>query len=161
MSAIPKFTIYQSTKQEKERLEQWVHLYNLDNALTKAFDDETAEERNEIAEMQAEWNALSEFEQVSYRKKIANSVRNFDGKVSIGDIRLIPDDLLKSDAQPRYIAVLQEWDDGEVLIAPFSKFHIPAVQGEMKTNQEHFSLQNLELWNTMIVPLFSLQKSSY
>lgn len=159
MSNIPNFTLYEPSDIERERVREWLSLYNFDKKLMQSFVIESEEERSDNRNIQAEWNALTEFEKQLYRKKIASSVRNFEGVISIGDIRLLPYDLLADDTQPRYFAVLQEWDEGQVLIAPFSKFSVPAVQGEMETDHQHFSLKNLELWNAIIAPDFSIQKS--
>jgi len=89
---------------------------------------------------------------------IRHLVRPFDDTIVAGDIRLLTYREVATDhSLPRYIAVLQAWDEGLFLIAPYSKYHIPATTGELATQRGHFSLETLQLWNARTIHELALK----
>lgn len=150
MKKIPDFKFYTPQKWEKERLAKWIKVWKFDQELKKTFD---SCEESEIS------SELSEFEKAQLSRKFKENINKFNANIKAGDIRLLSPDLTEEDSIPRYVAVIRKWDENDFLVAPFSIYSIPAVQGEMQTDHDHFSLANLELWNAIIVPHITLQKS--
>jgi len=94
------------------------------------------------------------------------TVRPFTGGAPcVGDVRLLAPELTPSSSLPVYVLLLQEWAPGWKLVAPFSRFTVPAVPGEFLI-QDHVNhvdatgiLSTLCLWNAVSVPDGALQKS--
>ncbi|HBA84650.1 MAG TPA: hypothetical protein DCZ95_11195 [Verrucomicrobia bacterium] len=51
-------------------------------------------------------------------------------------------------ARPRYIAILNIGPDGQLLVAPFSRFSQPAIPGELNLGGEALLTRVLCIWNT-------------
>lgn len=146
MKKIPDFKFYAPKEWEKEKLQKWLKLWNIKKLLDKPLEiDETC--------------TVSEKEAREIAALLRSKVRPFDPRPEVGEIRLLSPDLLDVETLPRYIAIIKKWDDENYLTAPFSIFPISAVQGELETGREHFSLANLELWNAVVAPFVTLKKS--
>jgi hypothetical protein len=76
-----------------------------------------------------------------------------------GEIRVIDPWLVPDVRGPLFFVILQEWIDGMWLIAPFSRFPVPATVGEWDTGREHNQLGILSLWNAHTVPDSVLKRS--
>jgi hypothetical protein len=77
----------------------------------------------------------------------------------VAQIRLFHPFSAETSAQPRYITVLKENDDGSWLVAPFSRFSEPAVPGEWKTGRDVPLLRNLCIWNARSLSGSTLARS--
>lgn len=86
-------------------------------------------------------------------------VREFDRPVAVGQVRLLSPELTPDTDRPVFVAVFGDWDEGEVLMAPFSPFSVPATTGEWLTGRTTPVLRVLEVWNARSVPTAALEKS--
>ena len=86
-------------------------------------------------------------------------VREFDRPVAIGQVRLLSPKLTPGTDRPVFVAVFGDWDEGEVLVAPFSPFSVPATMGEWLTGRTTPVLRVLEVWNARSVPNAALEES--
>lgn len=86
-------------------------------------------------------------------------VRPFDRPIAVGQIRLLSSELTPDTDRPLFVAVFGDWDEGEVLIAPFSPFSVPAIPGEWLTARTTPVLRVLQIWNARTVPIAVLEKS--
>lgn len=95
------------------------------------------------------------------RPQPSSDIRPYDSPDFIpGDIRLLDPWLVRGTTRPLLFAVLREWMDGLWLIAPFSRFPVPATVGEWMTGFESSEeLAVLSLWNAHTVPYDVLRKS--
>ena len=141
------FTLYIPTDNEKERLQKWLKMWNV------------AKELDAFPESATEESTIDTSDDERFKEKLSELVRDFDEFPQAGEIRLLSPEFDEGICLPKYVAILKEWEDDTFLVAPFSPFSIPAVQGEFQTGKEHFSLANLELWNAMIAPFDVLEKS--
>lgn len=75
----------------------------------------------------------------------------FDGSPSTlkqGEIRLLSSTYLPAETRPLYFAILGNWHGEELIMAPFSSFPVPAVQGEFRVEGLHGqALKVLCVWN--------------
>lgn len=67
--------------------------------------------------------------------------------VEIGQIRLMRGRKLDGEARELYVAVFRLWHDDLILTAPFSKFYVPALPGELELDREDAALSVICLWN--------------
>jgi len=86
-------------------------------------------------------------------------VRPFDRPIAVGQVRLLSPELTPDTDRPVFVAVFGDWDEGEVLMAPFSPFSVPATAGEWLTGRTTPVLRVLEIWNARSVPDAALEKS--
>ncbi|MBN1268004.1 MAG: hypothetical protein JXB04_00310 [Kiritimatiellae bacterium] len=77
----------------------------------------------------------------------------------LGQIRLLQPRLPATRERPRYVAVLETYADGSCLIAPFSRFSIPATTDELITGEIALPVQVLCLWNARRVPAATVSDS--
>lgn len=125
-----------------DRYNRWLNHWRMENILKEDCIEENYEKMND------------------FDREIMLLVKNYDFCVEEGDIRIISPVLLSSkNFIPRYVAVIKKWSDGLFLVAPYSFISEPAVTGELDTCRSHFALSNLELWNSVIAPISSIQKS--
>lgn len=94
------------------------------------------------------------------------TVRPFtEGIPCVGDVRLLAPELTPSSTLPVYVLLLQEWALGWKLVAPFSRFTVPATPGEFLIQDSRNDpeatgiLSTLCLWNAVSVPDGALQNS--
>lgn len=89
-----------------------------------------------------------------------NEVRgDYDGNVSVGDIRILSKQFTSEPDVIPYVAVLEEWEKGMWLIVPFSHYATPATPGEMSTDIDMRGLRVLQVWNGRTVQDDILKKS--
>ncbi len=96
---------------------------------------------------------------------LAPNVQPFDRfGIWPSDVRLLNPWLVRDVRRPLYFAVLAKWLDGLWLMAPFSRFTLPATVGEWNTGrgeadprQDPISI--LSLWNAHTVPPEVVQQS--
>lgn len=74
-----------------------------------------------------------------------------------GEVRLLSSRLLPGAKRPVYVLVLEDWEDGMKLVAPFGPLLEPATRSELKTGRSEFCLSVLCLWNVHSVPVSRLQ----
>ena len=86
-------------------------------------------------------------------------VREFDRPVAVGQVRLLSPELTSDTDRPVFVAVFGDWDEGEVLMAPFGPFSVPATTGEWLTGRTTPVLRVLEVWNARSVPNTALDES--
>lgn len=75
-----------------------------------------------------------------------------------GQIRLLHPDLCDVECLV-YVALVDDWEGGMLLTAPFSHFSVPAVEGELLTGRKANSLRVLELWSAVSASKFVLSHS--
>ncbi len=73
-----------------------------------------------------------------------------------GDIVLLPPDGETTSARPVYVALLAARADGSWLCAPFSRFSIPASDGEYATERNFDPLKVVCAWNANRLPQAAL-----
>lgn len=89
-----------------------------------------------------------------------NEVRgDYDGNISVGDVRILSKQFTSEPDVIPYVAVLEEWEKGMWLIAPFSHYATPATPGEMSTGIDMRGLRVLQAWNGRTVQDDILKKS--
>ena len=89
-----------------------------------------------------------------------NEVRgDYDGNISVGDVRILSKQFTSEPDIIPYVAVLEEWEKGMWLIAPFSHYATPATPGEMSTGIDMRGLRVLQVWNGRTVQDDVLKKS--
>jgi hypothetical protein len=142
------FRVYIAENWEKEKLKKWLNLWNLKKEIDTTFKENSFEPYNVINS-----------EDSVFKEKIKEIVRDFDKFPKEGEIRLLSPEFDVEISLPKYVAVLKKWPENTFLVAPFSPISIAAVQGEFETGKKHFSLANMELWNSMIAPLKVLERS--
>ncbi|MDX9804947.1 MAG: hypothetical protein RBT87_03850 [bacterium] len=142
------FRVYIAENWEKEKLKKWLNLWNLKKEIDTTFKENSFEPYNVINS-----------EDSVFKEKIKEIVRDFDKFPKEGEIRLLSPEFDLEISLPKYIAVLRKWPENTFLVSPFSPISIAAVQGEFETGKKHFSLANMELWNSTIAPLQVLERS--
>lgn len=128
-----------------DRLADWIEEWNLELRLRNA----------RIGHMQRE--APDPVRQHS--EPVKALVRDFDHPASVGEIRVLSPVLTPNIERPVFVAVFGDWDEGEVLVAPFSPFSVPATPGEWLTGRSNPVLKVLEIWNARSVPKAALDQS--
>lgn len=163
---------------QKKRLAEWLDEWNLDQKLRGIADTETPPQDRHIPVVGAVVGFMSlptlaaDLEQGLLSKKtpdlrvispggeaIRKLVREFDRPVAVGQIRLLSPELTPDADRPVVVALFGDWDEGEVLIAPFSPFSVPATPGEWLTGRTTPVLRVLEVWNARSVPNAALEES--
>lgn len=91
--------------------------------------------------------------------KLEKASGPYDPQIVAGQVRILSKQYTTDPDKIPYVAVLEEWDKGWWLIAPFSPFNTPATPGEMTTGLSTRGLGALQVWNCRTVPAFLLQKS--
>jgi len=64
-----------------------------------------------------------------------------------GQIYLLSPETAALARRLRYMAILDRRSDGAIMMAPFSRFGVPATQGELRTGRREMHLRVLCLWN--------------
>ncbi len=127
------------SKTQREYLRKWLEMRQFDYLWDAGFDEdgEISKEGHEAP--------------VGFNIELENEA-SCDKNVAPSQIRLFDPTLLPSASIPRYFAVIDEWDDGLLLLLPFAPYSVPAVTGEFVTGRDHFSLAVLEAWNAVVAP---------
>lgn len=85
----------------------------------------------------------------------AVEVRNFDGNLAQGQIRVLVDC-----ERITYVAVLKHWSWDQFLIVPYSNFDFPATDEELLTDHDGGGcLRVLQLWNARTIHCWLLARS--
>lgn len=71
----------------------------------------------------------------------------YDPVDNSGEVRLLSPVIAGADQRPVYVAVLRPPSTGTVLVAPFSRFPVPALPGELLTQHSTPALRVLCLWS--------------
>ena len=142
MSKLPAFQKEKVNDYQKERLEKWLFAW-YQSKKTIENDEYTAD------------GTVTD-EQIAKLKTLVNP---FDSDINTAEIRLLPSNLVPNSKRPYYVAIIKKWEDDLMLVAPFAPFSIPATTGELDTLKQHFSLANLQLWNTRTIPNILLKQS--
>lgn len=144
MSKLPILKSVPPEMAQIERLELWLMLWYAQNDMEEENDDVYTPDGTITEEQLA---------------KLKTLVNPFDTNVQTGEIRLLSSAVVPDSKRPYYAAIIKQWDDDVMLIAPYAPFTVPATTGELKTGRKHFSLATLELWNARTVPTVFLRKS--
>ncbi|MGI6393658.1 MAG: hypothetical protein ACOX2F_02830 [bacterium] len=148
MKKLPRFKFYAPKEAELKKLEKWIELWELKKSINSSF-----------SFMNEKTIEISKEENEKIGELFKSTVRPFDAIPKVGEIRHLPPNMFEGVSAPRYVAIIRKWDDENYLAAPFSDIPVAAVQGELETGREDFSLANLELWNAIIAPFVTLKKS--
>jgi hypothetical protein len=82
-----------------------------------------------------------------------------DAPLQLGEIRLLAPELTPEADEPVYIAVISEWKPVGFLVAPFSRFPVPALPGELRTSRTEPRLRTLAVWNGHTLEPHALKQS--
>ena len=144
MKDLPLLKFSQNGNSQKKYLKEWLLDWNITNNISSSQNEEYSPDGT-ITEEQIE--------------KLKTLVRPFDASIKPGQIRILSSAIVPDSNRPYYAAIIKQWDDDMVLLAPYSSFTIPATTGELLSEREDFSLKTLELWNARTVPVSLLSKS--
>lgn len=92
-------------------------------------------------------------------QRLAAARGSYDSKIETGQIRILSKRYTLNPQVIPYVAVLEEWEDGNWLVLPFSSYQTPATPGEMRTGIDLLGLGVLQAWNGRTVPADVLSKS--
>lgn len=90
---------------------------------------------------------------------LGEAVDDYDQNLASGQIRILNSRCVANAAHIPYVAILGKWDDRSWLVAPFSRFTIPAVSGEMLTGLDFGFEAVIQSWNARVVPTVLLCQS--
>ena len=125
-----KNNIDPETLRHRRQLAAWLHEWNLEQHLRRVDIDE----RGDLAE-----GDLPAPTPHAYPRP---------GDIAPGRILLLPPRRNSRIDRPIYVLMLAEMESGACLIAPFSRFSVPALPGEWRTGLRAAPLRVLCLWNT-------------
>jgi hypothetical protein len=145
MKNLPTLKFSDNSPTQREFLKEWLTDWNIQTAASQIADEDEYIP-----------DGTTTKEQIARLKGLVNP---FDANVSNGEIRILSTAIVPDSDRPYYIAVIKEWEEDMMLIAPYAPFTVPATTGELLTGRDHFSLANLELWNARTVPTVLLRKS--
>lgn len=91
--------------------------------------------------------------------RLRNSVNPYDSHLEVGQIRILAPKFVRNQDHIPYVAVIAQTDETHYLVAPFSRFPIPATPGEIMTHKDFEPVKVLQVWNARIVPEALLQLS--
>lgn len=92
-------------------------------------------------------------------ERLCQAVDPYDDTLAVGQIRLLtPSSVSNPDHLP-YVAILARLDETHWLVAPFSRFTIPATSGEMLTGDDFAPNSVLQAWNAYTVSDLLLRRS--
>lgn len=125
--------------------EKWRHEYLTELTLTDLLSEEDSEEKTSCSETIAQ--KFKEFSQP------------YSGELEIGEIRLLSHSFVYNSEHLPYFVVLENWEKDFWLIAPFSRFSVPATSGEMLSTLTYTPIQVIQVWNARTAPEAFLKKS--
>ena len=92
-------------------------------------------------------------------ERLGQAVNPYDDTLAVGQIRLLtPSSVSNPDHLP-YVAILERPDETHWLVAPFSRFTLPATQGELLTGDDFAPNSVLQAWNAYTVSDLLLRRS--
>lgn len=80
-------------------------------------------------------------------ERLAAAVDPYDSALEPGQIRILAPELTADPGNIPYVAVLESWEPGIWLVAPFSPYSTPATEGEMSTGLSPVGQRVLQCWN--------------
>lgn len=86
-------------------------------------------------------------------------ISEFDFDVALGDIRLLSPRLSPTADRPVYVVVFRDWEDGKVLIAPYSPYSLAATRTELEFPNRSLSLRVVCAWNALTAHPLSIAES--
>ena len=113
--------------------------------------------RAEAASLQEAAEDTSSFIQDNVR--LAEASGGYDVGIASGQIRILSKRFTSDPDVVPFVAVLEEWEEGMWLVAPFSQYSTPATPGEMATGEDSFGLEVLQVWNSRTVQTTLLERS--
>lgn len=143
---LKKLRVIQESEHQRQRLGRWLFEWELEQNLW-------AEDASS-AEHEAAMPTLITFPDTMPVHEPETSI-----PVETGQIRLLRPDTVETEAHPRYLAIISDWEEDTVLATPFSRFAEPATRGEWETARDIPCLRTLCLWNTHSVSTHSLRDS--
>ena len=138
MKRIPKTRMSRISVRQRQALKRWLNEWRIDQLLRT--DDPIFIPKNPTA--------AKPYISLYDRKSI-----------EVGQIRLFHPFSVATSGHLRYIVVLKRNNDESWLVAPFSRFCEPAVQGEYTTGKTAPALRTLCLWNARILPNLLIVRS--
>lgn len=79
--------------------------------------------------------------------------------LQLGEIRLLAPHLTPASSEPVFVAVYSEWKPVGYMIAPFSRFPVPAFTGELFTGWKEAQLRVINVWNSFSMAPDALKAS--
>ncbi len=147
MSTLPKSKTVLRPEWQRRRLTNWLREWEIARAL-----------RPRSPSVVAQPSPLSDAEEAD-RARLRGSVRPFDQDVTVGQVRLLPAELLRGTEELVLVYVLSDWEAGDVLVAKVSPFSEPATPGEWLTGFCEPLVRVLSLWNVVNLPPSALARS--
>jgi len=117
------------------------------------------EERNVDIELRVEAQKTMPSLPVEDRPTLAKACDQYNADIQPGQIRILSKRFTEDPDVIPYVAVLEMWDDGMWLVAPFSQYTTPATSGEMATGINIQGLNVIQAWNGRTVQSRLLEKS--
>lgn len=91
--------------------------------------------------------------------RLSAAVDAYDSDIKEGQIRILSKRFTDDPDVVPYVVVLERWNEGMWLVAPFSQYGTPATPGEMMTGLDIHGLRVLQAWNARTVQPCLLEKS--
>ena len=150
MNKLQKIRWIASPQWQRERLSKWLQEWRIDQELR--------EPPGEALPIRSDSGWGDEAIGDQERREWVTAFEN-EPPPTPGQVRLVSAEFFRKDDRPLYIAILSEWEQGMLLIAPFSRFAEPATTGELKLDRPDGPLQVLSLWNAHSVDEAPLKRS--
>lgn len=144
-TSLPQISWSNRPTWHRERMRAWLEEWRL-----------LAVAREQARENTEEWDEL--FSELAGTDILADPVAD-EPAPQVGEIRLLHPDLVPGADRPLYVALLQEWEIGFILCAPYGTFKTPGTPGELKTGRKETPLRTLCLWNAVALPPSVLAES--
>ncbi len=100
-----------------------------------------------------------EIDTVQDNLRLEQACGPYDIDISVSQIRILSKCYTNDPDVIPYVAVLEKWEDGVWLLAPFSQYSVPATPGEISTGLHSHALKVLQIWNCRTVQEPLLRKS--
>ena len=123
---------------DRQLLAQWLAQYEAENDLNRFFES--------APDIFADEEGSEDLQRLS-----SAAVPNWTS-VAPGQIRMLKASLTSDPEIITSVLVLSQWEGANWLIAPFSRFTVPATPGELSTNADFAAYSVLEVWNATVVP---------
>ena len=123
---------------DRQLLAQWLAQYEAENDLNRFFES--------APDIFADEEGSEDLQRLS-----SAAVPNWTS-VAPGQIRMLKASLTSDPEIITPVLILSQWEGANWLIAPFSRFTVPATPGELSTNEDFTAYSVLEVWNATVVP---------
>lgn len=151
MSQLPK--IHWVEDPNREKLALWFGIRDADLSLRRS------RVAGEVPEKEAIGDSGSSLHVVASPVVDPVPISEYDFDVSVGEIRLLAPRLCPLAERPIYVAVFREWEDGMIILAPYSPYSIAATRTELEFRDRMHPLRVVCPWNSLTVHPFSLSES--